>query len=146
MIDLQETSNGLMVKVNNAQVSQVVLTVQLGITVRDEDGDYLGIVISTALRWRKSQMPEEIFVDPENDDSNLGSLILALRYQRLTTCAIAGNGTLRLEFASGLTITVPPDPTFEAWDLDHRQFKVIGTPNGELAIWDRPQRSKDAPG
>ncbi len=47
------------------------------------------------------------------------------------------DGTLEMSFTDGTTLSVPPDPDYEAWTYagpDH--FLVVSLPGGGLAVWD----------
>jgi hypothetical protein len=142
MIQLRELADGFDVVLDDVEVSQIVFTVQLGITVCDKDRDYLNIIISSPFRIRKENDGEWQEIDPENEDPRLGDVVFVLRYKHLKRCHIAKSGTLALGFDKGLAIEVPPDAHYEAWDLDHKLFKIIATPGGELAVWDRAKGEK----
>jgi Family of unknown function (DUF6188) len=140
---LEEKTDGYQVVLGDAQVTQVLLDYRLGITILDNDNDWLKLVIASMFSTRDGgpDVPTAL-IHPEKATSDLGALAVTLRFQRLSKCYIAKDGTLTLGFESGLTITVPPDAHYEAWDLDHKLFKVIAMPGGELAIWDKPQGEK----
>jgi hypothetical protein len=76
-------------------------------------------------------------LDP-GDRGGLGPL-LALYPDTLDAAALGLDGALHLMFASGATITVPPDPDFESWEIVGPGSALIvcmpGT-DGPLAFWD----------
>ncbi|MFI2337943.1 DUF6188 family protein [Nocardia rhamnosiphila] len=48
----------------------------------------------------------------------------------------AENGTLHLEFESGISVRVFADPDYEAWSVVGADgFRVVCMPGGELAVW-----------
>jgi hypothetical protein len=77
-------------------------------------------------------------LDPEAR-SDLGPF-LALYPGSLSAAYVSSRATLNLEFTSGATVVVPPDPQYEAWEVhdDHGWLLVCmpGT-NGEIAEWTR---------
>jgi len=78
----------------------------------------------------------EYALDPA-ERGGLGPL-LALWPDELTMASTGSDGTLHLTFGSGATITVPPDPRFEAWEIVGPGTALIvcapGT-EGELGVW-----------
>jgi hypothetical protein len=134
MMRLRERADDFDVVLEDVEVSQIVFSVQLGITVCDKDLDYLDIIISSPFRIRKESDGEWQEIDPEGDDPRLGDVVFALRYKHLKSCHIAKSGTLFLEFDQGLAIEVTPDAHYEAWDVDQKRFKIVATPGGELAV------------
>jgi hypothetical protein len=78
----------------------------------------------------------EYALDP-GDRGGLGPL-LALWPDALTTASAGSDGTLRLAFGSGATITVPPDPHYESWEIaGPGTALIVCTPGtgGQLAVW-----------
>jgi hypothetical protein len=71
------------------------------------------------------------------DRANLGPL-LVLWPDPLESGSVDVDGTLRLVFASGATIAVPPDEHGEAWQVNGPDYLVVCVPgsSGDLAIWD----------
>ncbi len=55
-------------------------------------------------------------LDPE-ERAALGPL-LDIHPDALTASSVDDDGTLRLQFESGATVEVPPDPGLEAWQLN----------------------------
>lgn len=120
-----------------AQVSYLELTGQLEIGIRDSTRETLQITISTPFCAGESEDELSEPVDPEKDDPRVGEVILRLRFKTLTQCRIESSGTLKLAFDDGFVVIVGPDPRYEAWDIEHQKFKIVGAAGGELAIWDR---------
>lgn len=121
----------------DAQVANVGLAVQLNIYIQDAIRDTLKIAISTPFRAGESEDALDGPIDPEKDDPRIGEVIVRLRRKILTQCHIDQDGTLKLRFDDGFVILVGPDQKYEAWDLDHARFKIVGAAGGELAIWNR---------
>ena len=47
------------------------------------------------------------------------------------------DGTLAIAFADGTSVTVPPDPNYEAWEFTgERGAKLISLPGGDVAVWE----------
>ncbi|HUS22465.1 MAG TPA: DUF6188 family protein, partial [Aeromicrobium sp.] len=64
--------------------------------------------------------------------------ILMLYPDSLTGATVETDGTLELAFASGATITVPPNPHYEAWQVNGPNgYLVVCVPGttGELSVW-----------
>jgi hypothetical protein len=120
-----------------AEVSSITLTTQITIGIRDASGDALTITISTPFCVGNAEADLSEPLDPEKDDVRLGGVILRLRHRILTRCLVEPTGTLHLAFDDGFVIVVGPDQRYEAWDIDHRKFKIVGAAGGELATWDR---------
>lgn len=74
-------------------------------------------------------------LDP-GERAGLGPL-LAVYPDVLGTAAVDSDGTLRLLFASGSSLVVPPDDHYEAWQIEGPGTRlVLCTPGGtELAVW-----------
>ena len=74
-------------------------------------------------------------LDP-GERAGLGPL-LAVYPDVLGTAAVDSDGTLRLLFASGSSLVVPPDDHYEAWQIEGPGTRlVVCTPGGtELAVW-----------
>jgi hypothetical protein len=108
----------------------------------------IGVIYQTRLQFGPTEVviesPFDLVVgetrhsrDP-SERPKLGPL-LAIYPDALVDAVATANGVLRLAFASGSTITVPPDPRYEAWSVVGRAGSlVVCTPGGELAIWDAP--------
>jgi hypothetical protein len=62
---------------------------------------------------------------------------LSLYPNVLSTLGVQRDGTLSLHFESGATVTVPPDPNFEAWQVDGPGTRLVVCPPGgsPLAVW-----------
>jgi hypothetical protein len=78
----------------------------------------------------------EYALDP-GERGGLGPF-LALWPDELTMASTGSDGTLRLTFGKGATVTVPPDPHYEAWQIVGPGTALIvcmpGT-EGQLAVW-----------
>lgn len=62
--------------------------------------------------------------------------VLNLLHEQLLDANAQSDGTLRLVFANGVVIVVPPDPNYEAWTLEGPAgYLVVCRPGGELAVW-----------
>lgn len=137
MITLTETDGAWVIDVAGSEVSQVVLTVRLGLSLLDGDGDTLEVALGTPIRVHDPGGATTV-VDPEVPTGGLGQLAVALRFQRPAHCSVAQSGALSLHFADGLGLDVPPDPEFEAWEIDHPEpppYKLVGMIGGEVAVW-----------
>ncbi len=99
--------------------------------------DTLKIAISTPFRVGESEDTLSEPIDPEKNDPRIGEVILCLRFKTLTKCRIDPGGTLKLTFDDGFVVIIGPDSQYEAWDIEHKMFKIIGAAGGELAIWER---------
>jgi hypothetical protein len=121
----------------DAQVSYAGLGAQFDIYIQDAAQAGLKITITTPFRIGEAERPLSEPIDPEKDDPRIGKLILSLRRKKLVLCHVDPDGTLKLRFDDGLVIVVEPDPEYEAWELDHARFKIVGAAGGELAIWER---------
>lgn len=122
---------------DSACVSYITLTVRLEFGIRDATRDTLKVVISTPFCVGETEGDLSAPIDPEKDDPRIGELILRLRHKILTESHADPDGTLRLRFDNGVVIVVGPDPQYEAWDIDHSDFKVVSAAGGELSIWEQ---------
>jgi hypothetical protein len=117
----------------------------LGLTLGDVD--YIAINHQTRLQVGKVEIViESLFtlraegseyaLDPA-ERGGLGPL-LALYPDELTMASTGSDGTLHLTFGRGATVTVPPDPHYEAWQIFGPGTALIvcmpGT-EGQLAVW-----------
>jgi hypothetical protein len=137
MITWNREDGDVEIQLSDAEVSSVTLTVQLAVVIADKDRDYLTVTLSTPFNVRERDNREWHTVDPEEGGPALGRLVVALRNKAATRCHISADGTLALEFGGDVTLSVPPDAHYEAWDVDHKGFKIVAGPGGALAIWDR---------
>jgi hypothetical protein len=72
-------------------------------------------------------------LDPERR-GELGP-VLAL-YPDTVAVEVADDATLVLRFGIGVTITVPPDPRYEAWELRGPGSRlVVCNPGQDLSVW-----------
>jgi len=140
MSELVELDDGFDVRVHDAQVAFVTVAVQLEIGIRDGDGKYLIVKLSTPFEVRQDSGGEWITLDPEMDDERLGVLAVRLRCASVNRCHIGADGTLAVEFGPNITISVAPCDRYESWDLEQEMFKVVSGPGGELYIWDHNHR------
>jgi hypothetical protein len=133
MISLEWQDDQGTVTVERVGVSHVTLTVNLEIVAYDPERDYLKITISGPFRMKRANT-DWVDINPEADDPLLGEAIVALRYKPLGSCSITKSGTLLLEFGPALTLAVPSNGRYEAWELDHRTFKLICEAGGGVAV------------
>lgn len=63
--------------------------------------------------------------------------VLALYPDALLALAVGTDGDLRLGFESGASLTVPPDPHFEAWEVSGPGTRlIVCAPGGHaLSVW-----------
>ena len=134
VITLEETTTGYGLRLHNASVTQIRLDWQVGLTISDEDGTTVKVVIAgpfTVLSPGDAYPP---VTDPEQSGSNLCAAIFAMRFAPVAACDVV-DGTMQLALGSGLTVRVPPSETAEAWEIDHPDFKLVSIPGGEVAVW-----------
>lgn len=96
----------------------------------------LHIVIAGSFAARMGRDVPATLIDPEKASTELGALSVAVRHRQAHTCVVTPDGALKLEFGEGLTIEVPSDPQYEAWQMGAPQAKIISMPGGELAVWE----------
>jgi hypothetical protein len=132
---LERNNAGFEVSLVDAQVNLVLLDFRLGIHALDLHNESLKIAIGTSFSFRQPGAPATT-LEPEEANPALGALAVTLRHQQVRRCVVKTGGDLELEFGSGLMIEVPPDPHYEAWQLDLPGHKIIAMPGGELAVWD----------
>jgi hypothetical protein len=137
VIELAEIHDGWQLLVHDAQVGQVAVGHELRIVLYGDNGESAEITIATPFRVRYGESGTWSEIDPETDDSSLGQLILNLRNRSLLGGFAQRAGTLSLELAGPVAIQVPPHPQYEAWDVDAKQFKIVGVPGDEPAVWRR---------
>lgn len=96
--------------------------------------DEVEVMISTRFQVKRRNSVYDL--DP-GDRGGLGPL-LAIYPAALASASIDGDGTLRLAFDNGDTLTVPPDRDFEPWQISGPATALIVCMPGEkgtLAIW-----------
>lgn len=80
----------------------------------------------------------ESALDPEMDRGGLGPM-LETWGARVYVMSVAVDGTLTIGLEDNRSIVVPPDPEFEAWNLnDDEGLKVVGGPGDRVSVF-RPQ-------
>jgi hypothetical protein len=79
---------------------------------------------------------ETVTVDPEDDPAAVGRFTVFLREQ-VTSATATDRGRLEVRFAKGASLTVEPDPDYEAWGIatGSEGFRLVSMPGGDLAIW-----------
>jgi len=85
-------------------------------------------------------------LDP-GERADLGPF-LHLYPDTLSSSSVDADGTLHLVFASGATLSVPPDPRYEAWQVNGPgTFLVVCVPgnSGDLAVWGVAPRQLSRP-
>jgi hypothetical protein len=137
MIELVEAGTGFEVRCAEAEVAFVTITVRFQIGIRERDGKYFTVTLSTPFEVRQDGADEWITLDPEADDERLGVLAVRLRYASVTGCYIDADGTLAMQFGPELAITAGPDDEYESWDVEQERFKVVSGPGGERHVWRR---------
>jgi hypothetical protein len=76
-------------------------------------------------------------LDPQLQDARLGELF-GLRRRGFVACVAGADGVLRVDLDGNVRVVVPPDPDYDAWDVNHRgHVQIVALPGGELAIWDQ---------
>ena len=89
-------------------------------------------VIASAFRLTMNDADYEL--DPDGR-SGLGPL-LALYPDELVTARVDPDSALRLSFASGAELVVPPSDEYEAWEVNGPGNRVVVCqPGGELSVW-----------
>jgi hypothetical protein len=68
------------------------------------------------------------------DPSTLAPVLSILRMKALRIIA-RSDGNLLLELDNSTTIHVPPDPSYEAWNVCCRKLLLVGLAGGEVASW-----------
>jgi hypothetical protein len=70
--------------------------------------------------------------------------VLGLLKRTVKSAEVARDGTLRILFSESGKIKVPPDPNFEAWQIDGPDFFAVCVPGGgDLAIWSGDRSSSE---
>lgn len=106
-----------------------------------EDGPTAYILIESSFELRSGDGTQ--LLDPELGGPRLQP-VLALLGARLLDISVTASGDIRIEFQGGLSVHVPPNPRYEAWEVKaHEWFKVVCMPRGEFAAFTYPP-SKDA--
>jgi Family of unknown function (DUF6188) len=137
MIELVEVDKGFDVRLADGQVAFVGIAVQFQIGIRERDGDYLTVTLSTPFETRRGSASEWSILDPEADDERLGVLAVRLRRATVTECHVSASGTLGIEFDAELGISVHADDQYESWEIEQERFTVVSGPGGELVVWRR---------
>lgn len=77
---------------------------------------------------------DRLKIDPEA--SGEPAPLLSLLRSTVKDAVIGAEGELAVSFSTGARITVPADPTYEAWELSAPLDGIIVCmPGGELAMW-----------
>jgi len=106
--------------------------IQIDFQTRLQFGDS-GIVIGTPFSVRTER--GHYALDPERP-AELGPL-LAIYPSTLASGVIEADLTLRLTFQSGTSLEVPPDPSYESWQVTGPASRLIVCPpgGGNLVVW-----------
>lgn len=134
VIELVSDDDGYAIRAEDAEVTQVLVDYRLGFIIADGGTETLRVTISTPFEFTPAGEMESVRIDPEGAEAALGRLVLEARHQRLTSCLVDKSGRLRMRLGE-MSIDVAPDSEYEAWDVDHPQFKLVAMPGGEVAEW-----------
>jgi hypothetical protein len=106
-----------------------------------EDGPTAYLRIASSFELRSGDASQVL--DPELGGPSLHPALALLGAQLFGT-SVAASGDIRMEFRGGLAVHVPPNPRYEAWEVEADEwFKMVCMPGGEFAAWTYPA-SKDA--
>jgi hypothetical protein len=78
--------------------------------------------------------------DPEQDPASAGPA-LRLRSRKVIESRVGADAALTIAFEGEPWLRLPPDPQYEAWTLNARQWLVVSMPGGELAIFPPPDEA-----
>lgn len=78
----------------------------------------------------------QVTLPPDADSDEALQPVHRLVGRSVTAATYAETGSLRVEFTDSATLTVEPDPDYEAWNvLGPNGLLVVCMPGGELAFW-----------
>lgn len=94
--------------------------------------DQTVVTIESPFVFRRDEVDHHL--DP-GERAGLGPLV-AVYPDALARSGVEENGTLVLGFTSGVTIAVPADEHYEAWQISGPDgYLVVCAPGGNLAVW-----------
>ncbi len=131
--EISRRTDGYVVALLSGTVDRLIVDHRLSLDIVSERDGRVSVVISGSCTFQRQGVAHEVAV--ESDSSTVGPL-LTLRGARLQDLRISADGTLDADFGDEGSLTVSPDPEYEAWELTGDEGPhVVCTPGGELAIW-----------
>jgi hypothetical protein len=80
-------------------------------------------------------------LSPQGDWTQLAA-VLHLIGDSVSAASASDELGLRVVFAGGWTLTTPPSPAVETWEVTAESYRLIGTPDG-VEIFDAPNAGVD---
>jgi hypothetical protein len=133
---LIETSGGWELPVRGWTVTRCFVDpAAFGLLLDGGTGDILRLYLEREFTLKRSSSADATSFNSNRAPTEYAQL-LHLIDGAVSGVEISNGGILRVQFESGDQIEAPPDPTYEAWELEGLgRLMVVCTPGGELAIF-----------
>ena len=142
---LERTSNGYAIKIEGWKLDRccVGYSVRLYFANGDPEQDRGSeLLIGSHFVVHQSNGHSER-LHAESAPERLGP-VLGLLNRTVMSAEVATDGRLRILFSETGEIEVPPDPNFEAWQIDGPDFFAVCVPGGgDLATWAGDESSSE---
>ena len=138
MFTLRPRRDGAELAFGDARVTAVTLADQFRIALTDADRDTARIALLGAFEARVPGGDPWQLDWRRHDDDRLGRLAFALHEAWLTWCRASERGVLTMVFENGVTLTAPPGPDDDGWELTHERFRIAGGAGGTLIREEHP--------
>jgi hypothetical protein len=132
LVDIREEQEHWVILMEGWQVTQLRVDAAFGLVFWRSNNAEISIRIGNDFSYNEG---EDQYALSPSQPTALGPA-LALLGQEISAATTTKNGGLYLRFGSAISVSVPPDPQYEAWELSGpKGFLVVCTPGGELSIW-----------
>jgi hypothetical protein len=142
---LERTSNGYTIKIEGWKLDRCCVGYSLRLHFANGDPQQergSELLIGSRFIVHQSDGHNERF-HAESAPERLGP-VLGLLNRTVKSAEVATDGTLRILFSETGEIEVPPDPNFEAWQIDGPDFFAVCVPGGgNLATWAGDESSSE---
>lgn len=131
-MELIESSDRWELPIIGREVTRCLIDYAFGIELWSVENP---IVVRISRRVILRTHESEMAFCPDIEQTELGPLLCVLHKSVVSAVAMK-DGTLLVEFSDGLSLKVPPDDKYEAWELDSKDGGiVVCLPGGGLSIW-----------
>jgi hypothetical protein len=134
---LVDEDKNWLIAISGAQVTQCYFDYGVILLISNRD---IWVKFRIGGRVTMHHGQESTVFDSEKDNPSITNFCHSLIHQDVYQMKAGKEGTLTIALASGITLTIPPDEQFEAWEAtsEHQEFTLVSIPGGGLAVWESP--------
>jgi hypothetical protein len=114
-------------------VDMLWFTYPFVVIAHGEGGKHLKAQLNGAFDYH-DPATADLRLNAETDSWETLAVLFALRQDRIERAHVSTASALRIEFASGRSLSANPDDRYDGWELVGPGFYIVGSPD-EPAIW-----------